>query len=161
MIRSGFQKKVSKPLKRSGFKRPPQGSKFDSNRVKRSIGTKSRPRTKTMAQLKKELDCVFSIHIRAKYPKRCYTCGKVGVTLQCGHFVSRQYLATRWEDDNCRPQCVGCNLFGNGQLLDFEENLKRELGEETVENLKKSRHQMVKLDRQYYLTSIALYTDAK
>jgi hypothetical protein len=112
---------------------------------------------KTTAQLKKELDRVFSIHIRNKYPKRCYTCGKEGVTLQCGHFVPRQYLATRWSEDNCRPQCVGCNLFGKGQFLVFEENLKRELGEETVEKLKHSRHQILKLDRQWYLNSIAQY----
>lgn len=116
-----------------------------------------KPPSKTLAQLKKELDRVFSLYIREKYPKRCYTCGKRGVTLQCGHFVSRQYLATRWDENNCRPQCVGCNMFGNGKPLDFEENLKKELGDETVEKMKKSRHQVLKLDRQWYLTSIALY----
>lgn len=111
----------------------------------------------TTAKLKKELDRVFSIYIRSNYPKRCYTCGKVGVTLQCGHFVSRQYLATRWDERNCRPQCVGCNMFGNGQLLDFEENLKKELGDETVENLKKMRHQVLKLDRLWYENEIQKY----
>jgi hypothetical protein len=112
---------------------------------------------KSTSWYKKELDRVFSIYIRLKFPKRCYTCGKVDVTLQCGHFVSRQYLATRWSEDNCRPQCVGCNMFGNGQLLDFEENLKKELGDEFVENMKKSRHQMFKLDRQWYESEIAKY----
>jgi hypothetical protein len=52
---------------------------------------------------------------------------------------------------------VGCNLFGNGQLLDFEENLKKELGEETVEKLKKSRHQVLKLDRAWYEERIVYY----
>ena len=77
--------------------------------------------------------------------------------MQCGHFVSRQYLATRWDDNNCRPQCAGCNLFGNGRLLDFEERLKKELGEETVENLKRSRHKVVKLDRLWYEEQIKKY----
>ena len=63
-----------------------------------------------------------------------------------GDFVSRQYLVTRWDEDNCRPQCVGCNLWGRGQLLDFEENLTNELGKEKVEALKESRHLILKLD---------------
>lgn len=121
------------PLKRTGIKKSPMS-------------------------LKKKLDSVFSKYIRQKYPARCYTCGKVGVTLQCGHFVSRQYLATRWDENNCRPQCVGCNMFGNGQLLDFEENLKKELGHDFVEEMKKKRHLTLKLDRQWYLENIEKYS---
>lgn len=111
---------------------------------------------RTQAQLKKELDKQFSLYIRAKYPPFCYTCGKRGV-LQCGHFVSRQYLATRWDENNCRPQCVGCNIFGNGKPLDFEENLKKELGNKVVEKMKQSRHQIIKVDSNWYLAQIETY----
>lgn len=113
---------------------------------------------RSLAKLKKELDRVFSIHIRSKYPKVCYTCGKQEVTLQCGHFIPRQYLATRWSEDNCRPQCIGCNLFGNGQLLDFEEHLKRELGGDFVEQMKLTRHQIIKLDRNWYENEIKKFS---
>lgn len=115
------------------------------------------PRTKSLAKLKKTLDKYFSLFIRAKYPKYCYTCKKTGIPLQCGHFVSRQYLATRWEEDNCRPQCWGCNGFGNGRLLDFEENLKKDLGEKRVEELKMMRHQIIKLSPQWYEERIAYF----
>jgi len=111
---------------------------------------------KTQAQLKKELDRVFSIYIRQKYDKSCYTCGKVG-TLQNGHFVPRQYLATRWDENNCRPQCVGCNIFGNGKPLDFEERLKKDLGDDFVEEMKLTRHQSLKLDRHWYTAEIEKY----
>lgn len=111
----------------------------------------------TTGKLKKELDTIFSKYIRAKFPKRCYTCKKPATTLQCGHFVSRQYLATRWSEDNCRPQCWGCNGFGKGQLLDFEENLIGELGKDKVEALKKSRHKTLKLDRAWYEEKIEHY----
>lgn len=121
---------------------------------------------KTIGKLKSRLDAVFSQYIRQKYANEngevsCYTCGKKGhwKTLQNGHFVSRQYLATRWEEDNCKVQCAGCNLFGNGRLLDFEERLKTELGEDRVEELKRSRHQILKLDRHWYEEQIALYED--
>ena len=119
---------------------------------------------KTSAQLKKKLDTIFSRYIRLKHSKpngdlSCYTCGKIGTlkTMQCGHFVSRQYLATRWDEDNCRPQEVGCNVWGNGKPLDFEEKLKRELGEEKVEELKRKRHQILKLSPQWYEEQISHY----
>lgn len=111
---------------------------------------------RTQASLKKELDKYFSLYIRAKYPKRCYTCGKGG-TLQCGHFISRMYLVTRWDENNCRPQCIGCNIFGNGKPLDFEERLKKDLGEELVEKMKHSRHQILKLSTAWYIEQIELY----
>lgn len=113
----------------------------------------------TTSKLKKKLDAIFSKYIRAKYPKLCYTCRKPSDKLQNGHFVSRQYLATRWSEDNCRPQCWGCNGYGRGQLLDFEENLIKEIGKKKVEALKKSRHQTLKLDRAWYEERIAFYTD--
>lgn len=113
----------------------------------------------TTGKVKKKLDTVFSKYIRAKFPKICYTCKKPSDKLQCGHFVSRQYLATRWEEDNCRPQCWGCNGYGRGQLLDFEENLRKELGQKRVEELKASRHKTLKLDRSWYEERIKYYEE--
>lgn len=112
----------------------------------------------TTGKLKKKLDAVFSKWIRAKFPKYCYTCKKPSDKLQCGHFVSRQYLTTRWSEDNCRPQCWGCNGYGRGQLLDFEENLINEIGKKKVEALKASRHKILKLDRTYFEEMIERYT---
>jgi hypothetical protein len=77
--------------------------------------------------------------------------------MHCGHFVSRSYLATRWNEDNTKVQCPGCNLFGGGKPLDFEEHLKQELGEARVEEMKKSRHQILKVDREWYEGKIAFY----
>jgi hypothetical protein len=116
----------------------------------------------TTAKLKKKLDSIFSQYIRLKYPAKCYTCGirKHRKRLQNGHFISRQYLITRFDENNCRPQCVGCNMFGGGKPLDFEENLKKELGDDVVEKMKASRHQIVKLDRQWYVTNIEMYSRA-
>lgn len=113
--------------------------------------------TKTAAKLKKELDALFSKYVRQIHLNTCYTCGKTGVPLQCGHFVPRQYLATRWDLNNCRPQCPGCNIWGNGRLLDFEERLVKELGKEKVEAIKASRHQVLKLDRNWYTEQILKY----
>lgn len=147
-------------MKRSPLKRKVGVGKSLSSKRKVSPQGKnkpSKPKSVSLSKLKKELDRVFSLYIRAKYPKVCYTCHKINVTLQCGHFVSRTYLATRWDENNCRPQCVGCNIWGRGQLLDFEEHLIQELGFEQVRDIKSKRHEVLKLNRAYYLENIAKY----
>lgn len=111
-----------------------------------------------ISRLKRSLDAIFSIYIRTKYGKTCYTCGGSG-TLQCGHFISRSYLATRWDESNARPQCIGCNIWGHGKFLDFEEHLVRELGIERVQELKDARKQLIKPTRKFYTDLILLYTE--
>lgn len=119
---------------------------------------------KTTAQLKKELDTVFSKYIRLKYADKngfcvCYTCGakKHWKDIQNGHFIPRNILITRWSENNCRPQCVGCNVFGNGKMLDFEDHLVKELGGKSVDKLKASRFKIIKLDTNWYLEKIEHY----
>ena len=115
--------------------------------------------------LKEQLDTVFSQSIRLLYSTesktmcRCYTCGRLKSIkrIQNGHFVSRTYLATRWDENNCRPQCVGCNMYGGGKTLDFEENLRDEVGDEIVDELKQRRHKIVKLDDAWYEKKISTY----
>lgn len=106
---------------------------------------------KTTAQLKKDLDKIFSQFVRQSNADEngmvdCYTCSKRlhWKEMQCGHFVSRQHLATRYSEDNCRPQCVGCNVFGGGKVSVFAERLEKELGVGTVARLYREANQIVK-----------------
>jgi len=92
-----------------------------------------KPKKKTTSQLKKELDKVFSQFIRQKYANKdgmvaCYTCGvtKHWKEMQNGHFASRSYLATRFDETNVRVQCVGCNVFGGGRVAIFATRLEAE-----------------------------------
>lgn len=150
-------------MKRSPLKRktPPKATKSRTRPLKAS---RKRVKAVSVSKLKTKLDSLFSQYVRRKNADHqgnvsCFTCGKVKhwKEQQNGHFISRQYLVTRWEEKNCRVQCVGCNMFGNGKLLDYEERLKAELGSKTVENMKLSRHQVLKLDRTYYETRINHY----
>jgi len=133
-------------LKRSAQKKGMTGGK------KRKVAP-----TGQISALKHELDRLFSLYIRAKYPKRCFTCGKRGAKLQNGHFIARSYLATRFDEDNCRPQCWGCNGYGLGRPLDFEENLIKEIGQAKVDALKKKRHEITILTPQWYEEKILEY----
>ncbi len=129
-----------------------------ASRSPKSARRATKGKKKSLSKYKKELDAIFSKYIRAKYKKECYTCGVTGKALQCGHFVSRLYLATRWDESNCRPQCVGCNIWGAGKPLDFEERLKEELGVDVVEEMKARRKQLLNPTRTFYEEQIDLYT---
>lgn len=80
----------------------------------------------------KKLDQVFSLYIRLRYATNeiaeCYTCGKVDhyKKLQCGHFMSRKYYATRWDEDNCQVQCYSCNVMRYGEQYKFGLRLAKE-----------------------------------
>ena len=100
---------------------------------------------KTIKQLKKIADDVFSLYIRKKYADWrdyvvCYTCGKIAHYkdgMQCGHFVSRGNNSLRYSEDNCRVQCVGCNMFKKGNYIEYTLRLLEEKGQEFVEELRK------------------------
>ena len=90
----------------------------------------------TRTSLIKKLDSVFSIYIRRRYSMndiaKCVTCGKEEhwSKLQCGHFMSRKHMSTRWNEDNCQVQCAGCNVFRYGEQYIFSQYLGNNLSEE-------------------------------
>ena len=115
----------------------------------------------TLSQLKKKLDTVFSLYIRTRDGGRCITCGKVDEIkkMQCGHYVSRSNLATRWSEKNCSTQCVGCNVFKHGNMDEYALKLKKKYGSKILEELNKDKYKITKLDTEWYLGQIYLYTN--
>jgi hypothetical protein len=89
-------------------------------------------RKKSRKNIIKTLDKVFSEYIRRRYAKNniaeCFTCGKKDhwKKMQCGHFQSRKHYSTRWNEDNCQVQCVGCNMFKAGEQYKFGLKLGRD-----------------------------------
>lgn len=104
-------------------------------------------KTKTKSWYVAQLDRVFSLYIRKVYSNdfgmvMCYTCSKVGETkeMQCGHFISRSHMNTRWDEQNCRVQCVGCNIFKNGNYTEFSYRLLKEIGESGLDELMEKKN---------------------
>jgi len=91
------------------------------------------PKKRKRSTIVKALDKVFSQYIRLKYANldgfvECFTCGRsyYWKKIQCGHFMSRSRYATRWDEENCRPQCYGCNVMQQGRQYEFAKNLDKE-----------------------------------
>jgi 5-methylcytosine-specific restriction endonuclease McrA len=118
-----------------------RSSKKLKPRAFKSVSLRKRRKVPTRTKLIKELDKVFSVYIRQSNPAECYTCGKKSLrkNLQCGHYVSRSVRELRWVEDNCRPQCYGCNVMQGGQVITFRENLVRDNCEEFVKEIEARR----------------------
>ena len=92
-----------------------------------------------IAKTKSKLDSIFSQFIRLRGSNdegwgNCFTCGRLRhyKEVDCGHFITRAKLATRWKEENCQFQCKQCNMTG-GQQYVFGKNLDAQYGEGTAE----------------------------
>lgn len=100
---------------------------------------------KTRSQLVKEADKYFSLYIRYRDGEKtpdgwyanCITCDvrKPIKELQAGHFMSRRFYATRWDDLNVQVQCVGCNMFRSGEQYKFGKEIDLLYGDGTADRL--------------------------
>lgn len=93
------------------------------------------------SRIKKELDIIFSLNVRLRGCSDnlvgfCFSCRKVlpFTKLQNGHYVSRSISqATYFNHDNCRPQCVVCNKWKEGNTLEYRRYLIQDIGLKKVE----------------------------
>ena len=104
-----------------------------------------RPRKrKKVKTLRAELDKWFSRWVRLRDGGVCFTCGRKDEPkrMQCGHFVPRQYLATRYDPENCHCQCYVCNILYGGQPSAYACNLDRYHGVGTALRLESKRREV-------------------
>jgi len=109
----------------------------------------------------KKLDTVFSLYIRLSNADRngncnCFTCGKTlhWKKIQAGHFMSRKHYATRWVEDNVKPQCSACNVFRYGEQYLFS----KKLGEQLSDKMLRDSREIVKFTDIDILQLIELYS---
>lgn len=128
-------------------------------------GNSSKKRKKSSKSLAMEnADKWFSLYIRIKY---AYKIQDGEVYCQCivnrsviklakhmdnGHFRSRGYQATRYWENNCRPQNRSSNRF-KGELDHdtFGDHLKIEIGPEAFDELNLMYRQETMVSEEYFL----------
>lgn len=121
--------------------------------------------SKTTGNLKRltaRLDKLFSEYIRRRdadeYGKvRCVTCNTVHNWNEgdCGHFVSRDRKATRWDKRNAHFQCPYCNRFRNGEQYKHGQYIDKRYGVGTAQQLQDiSRVRGCKVDQGWMLLMI-------
>lgn len=86
---------------------------------------KKRPQA-TRTALRRKADALFSLYVRQRDGK-CQRCGRVDA-LQCSHFVSRRYLAVRFNPLNAEALCARCHKFMTERPLEADEWARSQLG---------------------------------
>jgi hypothetical protein len=127
---------------------------------------KSPKQPKPVNKLRDELDKVFSEWIRRKDADKngmvkCYTSGKFyhWKQIQCGHFISRRHMSTRWYEKNCKPQSVSENIFNQGNAPKFAIKLIEEYGQGILEELEIKKNSICKMGRFEYERLINEYKE--
>ena len=96
------------------------------------------------------LDKYFSLYIRKRDTQRmegtfghCCSCGRI-ITFtdcDCGHFISRDRIATRWDTRNAHAQCRNCNRFRSGEQYAHGIYIANRYGQSVLDELRwKSQH---------------------
>jgi hypothetical protein len=110
-------------------------------------------------------DTYFSRYIRLKHSENgkctCYTCGDIKDIKEVdnGHYMKREHKATRYHENNCRPQCKKCNgdTKHNGKQIEFREYLCNEIGENNVVKIEKLSKTSIKANHVFYKETSDFY----
>ena len=120
------------------FKNTPKGKQCIYCWRYENAGRASVKKTKTKKTNKltiQEVDYKFSFYIRYIHSIRgadnrrivkCYTCDEWMnfSEAQCGHYMPRANMYTRYMPENCRPQCKTCNEYKDGNIEEFKRRLE-------------------------------------
>lgn len=117
------------------------------------------------ANYKEKLDKVFSQYIRLRdmIPGttifRCISCGMIKPINQadCGHYINRQHMSTRYSEVNCNAQCRSCNRFDEGNIQGYRRGLVLKYGEARVCLLESTKYEMRKYSEFEYKALISHY----
>jgi hypothetical protein len=109
-------------------------------------------KNKKLAQAK--ADKYFSLYIRARDSvngiAKCCTCGRYVSEFDCGHFLSRRFEATRYDERNAHAQCLKCNRFENGNQFAHGEFINRRYGAGVADGLLEKSRMVCKRTQQDY-----------
>lgn len=111
-----------------------------------------------MKAIEVKLDKVFSRYIKlrdtdAQYRGNCFTCYKPLTIeeMQCGHWMKRKKKTVRWFDGNAFGQCNKCNCINDGEYEKMEARMRKEYGDEYVDNLILVGNRMAKFPEDYLI----------
>jgi len=89
----------------------------------------------TLPSLKAKAQKVFNEYIRLRDSEgdyfKCTSCrGVKPMSLaNAGHFYSvGHYDGLRYDEDNCHIQCIECNKYLHGNLIEYRDNLVNKIG---------------------------------
>ena len=114
----------------------------------------------TVQELMKAAQIVFNKFIRIRdKDKPCISCGsKLENKFDAGHyFSSGGHKAVTFDEDNVHGQCVACNQWKHGNLIQYQIGIEQRIGGERLIALHEKAHQSVKYTRDELRDLITTY----
>ncbi|MBF31885.1 MAG: recombinase [Aequorivita sp.] len=113
-------------------------------------------RPKSLKTLKKESARLFQLYIRLRDSDlsgfgNCCSCGKNVHYKEAdgGHFISRGYLCTLFNEKNVHLQCKRCNMMG-GNASGYALFMLDKYGQEIIEELNIEKNMPTKYSKAFY-----------
>jgi len=91
-----------------------------------------------LSKLKAKSWAAFSKYIRQRDKYTCITCNKNlagSRALQAGHYISRRFNNTLFDERNVHAQCMYCNMFKAGNIGVYTLKLQEKYGEGIIKEL--------------------------
>lgn len=126
------------------------------NRTRSKKRIVSRKKTLTYSKAKEQAWDIFSIYIRLRDEEQgCFTCPvqKPWKEMQAGHFISGRHNSVLFDERNCHSQCVRCNVFLKGNMIEYYPRMLAVYGQATISELKMLDKRTVQL-KVYELVAI-------
>ena len=90
----------------------------------------------------------------------CISCGKhIDWNNDCdaGHYISRRFKETLFDESNCHAQCKHCNQWLNGNIIEYRKNLINKIGEDSVNELEENYTSLMQRKRVDFIALNELY----
>ena len=104
----------------------------------RKVLKERREALKTRADYLREAQAAFNSFIRKRDEKLpCISCGRFHTgSYDAGHYRSVGAMSSlRFDETNCHKQCVPCNQFKSGNILEYRLGLIKKIGQAAVDYL--------------------------
>ena len=138
----------------------------------RKLPFAKKKKLRKISSLWNEAKAAFNKHIRERdvpgfHPfdgktNTCVTCKErlPMKKLNAGHFFHGKCWMSAMDERNVWPQCITCNKYKHGNLIEYSEFLRDLYGDEIIDILRELRHIPWKPKRQNLLDIIKKYSEA-
>lgn len=136
----------------------------ESVRKKAWVETKAKMKKEvlTLSDIKKEAQKIFNTFIRLRDAnKPCVSCGgSLGEKYDAGHYFSMGgHGAVAYNEDNVHAQCVRCNRYLHGNLIQYQIGIEQRIGGEKLIELHEKAHETKKFTKHELLDIIEFYKE--
>lgn len=168
-----LKKTLASPEMRRKWSEAATGRK-SSLETRKKISKAHSGKYKNRSGLIAKLDKVYSWYIKESKSKdgmaTCITCGKLdgAYNMDCGHYISRRFIALRYDERNTHIQCIRCNRFEQGNIDVYTIKMMQMYGNDVLLELNRIKNTTTKVydteleeKLQYYMSELSRLNPSK